>query len=336
MDQLPPLGRTIGEIVGPTTALYTPLVAKHRPEIEATPRQTHSYGPHPRQQLDIYSPSSPPPPPPPPAAGTLLQQQTPILVFLYGGGFANGDKVNEAQPVFFKNVGYFFAEKLGLETIVVDYRLVEYGAKFPSGAEDLDTALHWIDRRYRGSSSSSGPAQKRRDLYVLGNSAGVIHLCTWLFEPAFQRSRRGLVCAGGTSSSEEGGVKLVGAILLGALYHFVSSSSATRQNLAPYLGSDVDETSPVASLKRAQGAGELASASSWPRILIIDSEFDPEDILGASQDFIRLLNQSGAVSVEYFNVKGHNHISPPLALGTAIDKEEEWACRLGSWLKTSG
>jgi acetyl esterase/lipase len=308
MDQLPPFGRNVSQVIGPTYDIYRPLVQKNASNIESTSRESHSYGADPRQQLDIYTPS--------PSGPSVTGENRPILVFMYGGAFANGDKVKADAPLFYTNFGYFFAENLGLESIIMDYRLIKHGAKFPTGAEDLDCALNWIDQRYAG---------QKRDVFVLGNSAGGMNVANWLFEPAFQQSRRRLI-AGSDN------IKLSGIILLGALYHFQYSSPILRENLAGYLGDKLDENSPVASLKRCEEVGELASAI-WPRILILDSELDQPDIVKASQDFMALLKEPGSLDVTYDSLKGHNHISPPLALGTGIAREEEWAKKVGSWVK---
>jgi acetyl esterase/lipase len=308
MDQLPPFGRIVGQIIGPTYGVYKPLVQLHAEEIEATKKETYAYASDARQQLDIYTPS--------PSAPTPESKKGPILLFMYGGAFANGDKVLADAPLIYTNFGYFFAEKLGFETIIMDYRLIKHGAKFPSGAEDLDMALKWIDRRYTG---------QKRDVYLLGNSAGGMNVANWMFEPAFQQSRRHLI-------SGSDGIRLSGVVLLGSLYHFQYSSPILRQNIAGYLGENLDDNSPTASLKRCEEVGELKSAA-WPRILIAESELEPEDILKACQDFLELLKESASLDVTYKSFKGHNHISPPLALGTAIPEEEDWGYTVGLWLQ---
>ncbi|KIY04072.1 uncharacterized protein Z520_00764 [Fonsecaea multimorphosa CBS 102226] len=300
----------IGQVVLPTNQIYLPLVEEHSQEIEGASRDTYSYGSDARQQLDIYTPSS--------AAPTLGGNSRPVLVFFYGGGFANGDKVNPMRPLFYKNLGYFFAEKVGLETIIVDYRLIKHGASFPSGGDDVDAALSWIDQRYAG---------QKRALYLMGNSAGGINVCTWLFEPTYLQSRRKLIAGGGST-----GVKLAGVIVLGALYHFQNSSAPLREALGGYFGEGLDDKSPIASIQRAEEAGELTSAE-WPPVLVMDCELDPEDIQKSSQDFVALLKKAGTFQLDYVNIKGHNHISPPLGLGSGIEAEEEWGYKLGSWLK---
>lgn len=62
-----------------------------------------------------------------------------------------------------KQIYHPLLEKHRFETIIIDYRLVKHGAKFPSGTEDLDRALNWIDQRYSG---------LNRDAYVLGIPPG--------------------------------------------------------------------------------------------------------------------------------------------------------------------
>jgi acetyl esterase/lipase len=143
MGQLPPLGRAIQHVVVPTSEIYRPILSANATAINATARETHTYGAHPQHQLDLYIPS---PEAPKPKAG----RPRPIFVFVDGGGFVNGDKVFPRMPegLVYKNVGCFFAEKLGFETIVMDYRLIEHGARFPSGGEDVGGVLEWIERHY--------------------------------------------------------------------------------------------------------------------------------------------------------------------------------------------
>jgi acetyl esterase/lipase len=317
MDQLPPLGRIIPLVVGPTGEIYGPiLVANSASAINATTRETHSYGSHPRQQLDVYKPSSTAPKPP---AGKLR----PVFVFVYGGGFVNGDKVLARMPegLVYKNVGYFFAEKLGFETIVIDYRLIGHGAKFPSGGEDVGAALEWIEKRYGG-----GSEQRKREIFVMGNSAGGVHLCTWLFGDQFREERNRL--AAGSN-----GVKLAGVVFLGAVFHFKTAPPPLMEVLTQYFGDRVAEDSPLGMVQSAKEKGGLTGQ--WPRILVVDSELDPEEILLAGREFVQELGEVKTIELEHTNLRGHNHISPPWALGTGIEREEEWGYAVGKWCNAS-
>jgi acetyl esterase/lipase len=61
-------------------------------------------------------------------------------------------------------VGTFFAQQ-GFVHIVMDYRLLEHGATYPSGPEDVSLALQWL----------AGGNVKQADLnnvFLLGESAG--------------------------------------------------------------------------------------------------------------------------------------------------------------------
>jgi len=68
---------------------------------------------------------------------------------------------------------------------------------------------------------------------------------------------------------------------------------------------------------------------------VLDSELDPEEILTAGKDFVQELRKVEGVEVEYRSLKGHNHINPPLALGTGIESEEAWGYGVGTWCNAS-
>jgi hypothetical protein len=88
--------------------------------------------------------------------------------------------------VVYKNFGYFFAEKFGFETVVMDCLLLKHGAKLPSGAEDIDGVLEWVHGRFGQN------VKNEREIFLIGNSAGGVYISTWLFGEWF-RQRRELV-----------------------------------------------------------------------------------------------------------------------------------------------
>jgi acetyl esterase/lipase len=100
MDHLAAFGTAIPEVLPPPTfEIYQKLLAPNADAILSTPRESHSYGPHPRQMLDVYSPT---------AAST--DNAPPILLFFYGGGFSRGDRVlPDSQGIIYTNLGYFFS-----------------------------------------------------------------------------------------------------------------------------------------------------------------------------------------------------------------------------------
>ncbi|KAH8816734.1 Alpha/Beta hydrolase protein [Xylogone sp. PMI_703] len=311
MEQLPPLGRVIPLVIGQTSQIYGDLLAKHAEAIRATARETHSYGSHERQQLDLYTPSSSAPKP---AHG----QPAPILIFAYGGGFINGDKVLERMPggLAYTNLGHYFAEKYGFETIIPDYRLVRHGGKFPSGGEDIGLVLEWVRKRYAG--------QKGKKVIVMGNSAGGVHVATWLLSDQFKDTRERLIAG-------SDGIKVAGVILLGGGLHFRLASPPLVEVLKQYFGDDYEDKAPFGLLEKAIQRGELKGE--WPKTLVLYSELDPQDIIQANIDFIEELGKHRK-DLTHGVIRGHNHISPPLALGTGIETEEEWGTTVGAWVQS--
>src|SRR5450432_2973104 len=76
-----------------------------------------TYGPLPRQKLDIYTPTAAPP-----AAGW------PVVVFFYGGSWNSGERAE------YKFVGEALASR-GVLTLVADYRLYPE-VRYPGFLED--------------------------------------------------------------------------------------------------------------------------------------------------------------------------------------------------------
>ena len=131
MEQLPDFGTAISEVAPKTFAAYAPLLVQNSRMIRSTRKETASYGPHPRQSLDVYYPPS-------------QQDDSPILIFCYGGGLVRGEKTfpEYGEGLVHGNIGHFYAEKLGYITVIPDYRLMSHGAKFPSGGEDVVLTVH--------------------------------------------------------------------------------------------------------------------------------------------------------------------------------------------------
>ena len=105
---------------------------------------------HPKHRLDLF-----------PSEG----EGWPVLVFLHGGGWQNGDKglVVSGADVY-GNIGRFYASQ-GIGTAVVNYRLQpEVG--WPDQLRDVAHAVAWVSRRiadYGGDPES---------IFLIGHSAG--------------------------------------------------------------------------------------------------------------------------------------------------------------------
>ena len=104
-----------------------------------------SYGPLPRQKLDVYAPKG--------HAGL-----SPVVVFFYGGNWSSGERADYAF------VGHALASR-GYVAVIADYRLYPQ-VHYPEILQDAARAVAWTAlevRRYGGD-----PAR----LFVMGHSAG--------------------------------------------------------------------------------------------------------------------------------------------------------------------
>jgi arylformamidase len=105
-----------------------------------------SYGPHPRQVLDIYYPAQ--------------ATAAPVLVFLHGGGFRNGEPAaNGYNGSAVLNHGAIF--------VSMGYRLMP-DAVFPDSCEDVELGLRWL----RDHIAEHGGDPER--IYLSGHSAGAM------------------------------------------------------------------------------------------------------------------------------------------------------------------
>lgn len=123
--------------------LNSVVKAEHRQSIS----KDLSYGQQPWQRLDVY-PSQP----------RSAQAPSPVVIFLYGGGWDSGSKSQ-----------YFFAAnafvKRGYLVVVPDY--IKYpNGKFPSFVEDAAKAFEWTKKNianYNGDPNN---------IFIVGHSAG--------------------------------------------------------------------------------------------------------------------------------------------------------------------
>jgi acetyl esterase/lipase len=105
------------------------------------------YGKDPKQRMDLYFP-------------TAKATSAPVLLFLHGGGFREGDRKQYGY------VGEPFA-KHGIITVVASYRLTP-GFKHPAQPDDTKAIVAWIHKniaRYGGDPNA---------IYISGHSAGAI------------------------------------------------------------------------------------------------------------------------------------------------------------------
>lgn len=323
MDQLPSFGTTIAEVAPKTFAAYAPLLLQNEEAIKSTTRKTFSYGPHPRQALDVYYPSG----------SSDDQSRSPILIFLYGGGLVRGDKIlpNYAQGLAHANIGHFFATNYGYTTVIPDYRLISHGAKFPSGGEDVALVVDWISKNL------AADAHEPRDLFIMGNSAGGVHMSTYLFAPDFAESRASI------TRGAAGGVVLRGVVMLSVPFHFREARPARAEVLKTYYGDKIDEHCPLGLLlalgQRDQHQDRVTMPNVDFDVLVWNGTLDPEDeILTPKKDFLEAWERAASAqnwkALTIAMTEGQNHISPAVSLGTYRKNEEAWGRLVGDWMES--
>ncbi|KAI3327535.1 alpha/beta-hydrolase [Xylariaceae sp. AK1471] len=308
MDQLPTFGRGVNEVLLPTFGAYEGLLKAKEADIRSVRRETHSYGPNARHVLDVYLPDRQP-------------STTPktVLVFLHGGGFFAGGRVNEAYVggLIFTNIGRYFTSKFGVTVVVPDYRLLAHGARYPSGGEDVKLVVDWVKGSLAGREG-----YETINLALLGNSAGGVHVATFLLDPAFEAAREEILIQGG---EEAGGVRFQGVIFLGTPFHWADDHD---EKIREYLGEEtVFENSPIGKLQAAGSDLRLPNM----KVLILLSEFDPQLLFETAEEFKQMW-QGEPVEIQV--LKGHNHISPQLGLGTGIEREEAWGEQVAEFLSS--
>ena len=118
-----------------------------------------AYGPHARNQLDVYAPA---------AVG-----DAPVVVFFYGGNWHGGAR---ADYLF---AGEALASK-GFVAVIPDYRLYPE-VRFPAFLQDCAQAAGWTLRRI---SQFGGDPQR---VFVMGHSAGAYNAAMVALAPEYLR-----------------------------------------------------------------------------------------------------------------------------------------------------
>lgn len=121
-----------------------------------------AYGPHPRQQLDVYRPSD-----------IRDGDRAPVVMFIYGGSWNSGGRDE------YGFVGSALAAR-GFVTVIADYRLVP-DVRFPDFLDDGALALAWV--RDNIAAHGGDPAR----IGLAGHSAGAYNAVMLALEPRFLR-----------------------------------------------------------------------------------------------------------------------------------------------------
>lgn len=250
-------------------------------------------------QLDVYYPPT----------SDATTPKPPILCFFYGGGFTSGDR-NYPPPgdLCYSNLGAFFASR-GILTVIADYRLVPE-VSYPEPAEDVrDAAIYVVQNVVEGDTNR---------LFLMGHSAGAIHLTTFLLHaPSLLES---------TTLTP----RIKGAVLSAGAYHFNGPPVAPPTTLTQYYGT-ADQQKARVPLSLLEAASSDAVAQ-LPPILMVMAEHDVEGVIVTNDDFAALLEKRTGKKIERLIAQGHNHISPNWALSTG--EGEDWGEKVAEWIKS--
>jgi triacylglycerol lipase len=201
----------IGRVIDPskTAALYAPLQEKE-PHQGVKIERDAKYGPADRNRLDVFMPES-------------IANPKPVLMFVHAGAFITGDKQMPGTP-FYDNI-MLWAVKNGFIGVNVNYRLAPQ-AVWPAGAEDLAAAVQWVSR---GISERGGDPAR---IYLMGHSAGAVHVASYVSHPEFHKVKGG---------------GLAGAILLSGIYDLTATPLADPERA--YFGADPSRYADESSLQ---------------------------------------------------------------------------------------
>jgi triacylglycerol lipase len=261
--------KAIGPVIDPpkTAAIYAPFQQKE-PYAGVQVLRDLKYGPDARHALDVFIPDG--------GAGPR-----PVLMFVHGGAFVAGNKRAPGSP-FYDNI-MLAAAREGVIGVNMTYRLAPQH-KWPAGASDVGLAVKWVREvigRYGGDP---------RHVYLMGHSAGAVHVASYLAFPEHQRV---------------GGTGVAGAILVSGLYAFEGVKPDSRE--LAYFG-DKAGTAEVSSLP-----GLLATPTP---LLVAYAALDPQNFIEQAQ-LLKELRCVRGKCPRFVQLKDHSHMSEVYAINTA-------------------
>jgi len=200
----------LGRVIDPqaTAKLYAPLQPTE-PYFGFRIERDLKYGPAERNRLDIFMPQN-------------VTSGRPVLIFVHGGAFIGGNKRMPNSP-FYDNV-MMWAVKNGFIGVNITYRLAP-GSPWPAGAEDVAAAIRWVSDEI---GERGGDASR---IYLMGHSAGAIHVASYVSHPEFYKVKNG-------------GLK--GAIMVSGIYDLTAAPLTDPERA--YFGSDASHYAEESSL----------------------------------------------------------------------------------------
>jgi triacylglycerol lipase len=261
----------LGPVVDlPNTAeIYAPL-QENEPYQGVRIERDVKYGTADRNLLDVFMPETASP-------------ARPVLIFVHGGAFVAGDKHTPGSP-FYDNI-MLWAVKNGFVGVNMTYRLAPQ-AVWPSGAEDIASAVQWIANKI--GERGGDPAH----VYLMGHSAGAVHVATYVSHPEFQKIKGG---------------GLAGAIMVSGLYDLTAAPLGDPERA--YFGADSSRYAEQSSLQGFQ-------TTKIP-LMIVAAEMDPPLFL-RQFDLLKEATCKGANRcARALILPQHSHMSEVYSINTA-------------------
>ena len=140
-------------------------VLKQAPKDGVKVRGGITYGPHPRQFFDLFTPDE-------------ARIGRAALVFVHGGAFLDGHP-NRTEQIY-SNVLQYFARH-GIVGINAGYRLAG-DTKYPGATEDIASVIEWV----RDHADELGVDASR--IFLMGHSAGAAHAGSYAYDKRLQPS----------------------------------------------------------------------------------------------------------------------------------------------------
>lgn len=256
-----------------------------------------AYGRDPLQKLDVYEPIARP------------ARPMPVFIFIHGGGFIMGDKLQNGGP-FYANLGYWFARH-NVVTVIADYRLAPKDP-WPAGARDMAGIVAWTHAHIADRGGDP------RHIILMGKSAGASHVAAYVLERRFQ---------------PRSGPGVAGVILLSGFYDpALETKAAPRFGMSgpgkrneAYYGKEIDRYPMRATLKHVTRA-EMP-------VLIAYNELDPPMAQIEAGMMFGALCEHGKQCPRLLWIPGHVHGSAILTVNTP----DEWmAQKLLDFIRAPG
>lgn len=250
-----------------TRAVYAPRVS--HPSPEAVAGRDLQYGPDPKQRLDLF----------------VTPHSHATILFVHGGGFAQGDKGDAGAP-FYNNVAAW-ALRQGYSAVNLTYRLAP-AHPWPNGSQELARALDWLaDELPRHDVDPAG-------IVLMGQSAGGAHVASFL---------------AGHGLDDEPRPRVAGAVMVSGIYDPAVGGAGV--SYGSYYGDD-------ASLFESRSSLPGLAMSSVPCLFTL-SELDPPLFQKQASAVVATWLAARGQWPGFLWLRAHNHVSSVLQLGSDAD-----------------